>query len=214
VITLVVAGSLMVGMTSAQATVLAPGGSVGAAAVPNPAGAILADTGLEAFSFGSPLATGTAREIVVADAGNAGLLSFAYQFRVATGDVGRITGSSFALFLTDVGVNLPIAPFFTSGTAMPSTIDRSSGVGDVIGFNFIPPVTPDSGSADTSFDLIIRTNATTFGAGSIGIIDGGGQTLTGFAPTGPSTQVPEPASIVLLGLGAAGMWGFGRKRRT
>jgi PEP-CTERM motif len=217
VITLVVAGSLMVGMTSAQATALAPGGTVAPAAVPNPVPTLLADTGLETFSFGSPLSSGTVREIVVADAGNpfgAGKLSFVYQFRDATGDVGRITGSSFAGFLTDVGVNLPIAPFFTSGTALPSTIDRSSGVGDVIGFNFIPPVTPDSGSADTSFELIIRTNATTFGAGSIGIIDGGGQTLAGFAPTGSTTAVPEPASIVLLSLGAAGIWGFGRKRRT
>ncbi len=197
-IALVVAGSLMVGITSAQAIPVAPGGAVAAGAVPNPVPTILADTGLEAFSFGSPLATGTVREIVVADAGNpfgAGKRSFVYQFRDTTGDVGRITGS-----------------FFTSGTAMPSTIDRS-GAGDVVGFNFIPPVTPDGGSSDTSFELIIRTNATNFGPGSIGIIDGGGQTLAGFAPT-PTTAVPEPAPIVLLGLGAAGMWTYGRKRRN
>src|SRR5260370_36012378 len=94
---------------------------------------------------------------------------------------------------------------------MPSTFARG-GAGDGVGFNFIPPVGPDGGVSDTSFELIIRTNATTFGAGSIGIIDGGGQTLSGFAPT-PTTAVPEPASIVLLGLGAAGMWTYGRKRR-
>jgi hypothetical protein len=211
VIVLAVAVGVMVTIAPAQATPLAPGGSVAAAAVPNPAPTILADTGLEAFSFGSPLSTGTVREIVVADAGNpfgAGKLSFVYQVRLTTGDVGRISGSSYAGFLTDVGVNVPIAPFFTSGTAMPSTIDRSA-AGDVVGFNFIPPVIPDGGSSDTSFELIIRTDATTFAAGSIGVIDGGAQTLVGFAPS----AVPEPASIVLLGLGAAGMCGYGWKRR-
>ncbi len=208
---------LMVPVAPVQAIPLAPGGSVGAAAVPNPVPIILADTGLEAFSFGSPLATGIVREIVVADSSNpfgAGKLSFVYQFRVVTGDVARLSGSSYAGVLTDVGINIPMAPFFTSGTAMPSTIDRSAGLGDVVGFNFIPPVTPDGGSSDTSFELIIRTDAFTFVAGSIGVIDGGSETLSGFAPTpGHAFQTPEPASIVLLGLGAAGICAYGWKRR-
>jgi hypothetical protein len=198
-----------VAIVPADATPIAPGGSVAAALVPNPSGTILADTGLISFSYGSPLSTGTIRQIVIADAGNpfgAGDLSFVYQVSVATGDVGRVTGSSFAQFLTDVGINTPVAPFITTGTAMPSVITRSPGAGDVIGFDFTPSIVPDGGSSDTSVALIIRTDATAFQPGSIGVIDGGGQTLSGFAP------IPEPASVALLSLGTAGIFAHGRKR--
>jgi hypothetical protein len=208
-----VAVFLMVTVAPVQATLLAPGGTVASAAVLGPLGALLADTGLETFSFGSPVSTGTVREVVVADANNpfgAGRLSFVYQVRDTTGDVGRITGSSYAGFLTDVGTDTPIVPFFTSGIAMPITIDRTAGVGAVVGFNFMPFITPDGGSSDTSVELIIRTDATMFAPGSIGVIDGGATTLPGFAP---STTTPEPASIVLFGLGVAGICGYGWKRR-
>lgn len=215
VIASAIAAGLMVSIVPAQATPLAPGGTVAATFVPNPVGAILADTGLQAFSFGSPLSTGTVREIVVEDAANpfgAGKLSFVYQVHDATGDVGRISGSSYAGFLPDVGVNVPLAPFFTSGTAIPITIDRSSGVGDVVGFNFTPMITPDAGSSDTSFELIVRTDASSFGTGSIGVIDGGGQTLFGFAPTA-LVPTPEPVSMLLIGGGLFALAGLRRFSR-
>ena len=118
----------------------------------------------------------------------------------------RITSSSFASFLTDVGLNLPLAPFFSRGTATPQITTRSPGNGDVVGFDFIPSIVPDGGSTDTSVALIIRTDAHALAVGSIGVIDGGGATLFGFAP------IPEPASLVLVSLGTAGIFAYGRKR--
>jgi len=208
----IVAVWMVVATATAQATPITPGGTVAAAAVPNPTGAILADTGLLTFSYGSPTSSGTIREIVVADTSNpfgSGHLTFALQAHVATGDLARVTGSSFAGFLTDVGVSIPLSPFITSGTAVPQTITRSVGAGDVIGFNFDPGLVPDAGSTDTTFELIVRTNATAFHPGSIGVIDGGGQTLTGFAPT----VIPEPSTFLLLGGGLAG-FAVRRSRRS
>ncbi|HXK24241.1 MAG TPA: PEP-CTERM sorting domain-containing protein [Myxococcota bacterium] len=200
----IVAVCMAVAIAPAQASPIAPGGTVAAAVVPNPTGSILADTGLISFSFGSPVSSGTIREIVYADTSNpfgSGFLSFVFQAHVATGDLTRVTGSSFAIVGTDVGINVPLAPFITSGTAQPATISRSAGAGDVIGFNFVPGLVPDASITDTSFEMIIRTNATAFHPGSIGVIDGGGQTLQGFA----ATVVPEPSTILLLGGGLAGL---------
>jgi len=212
VIASTVAICMVLAIAPANAIPIAAGGVVSVVAVPNPTGTILADTGLESYSYGSPLSTGTIREIVIADTSNPfgpGDLSFVYQASVATGDLGRVTGSSFAGVLTHVGINNPLAPFITSGTATPTLITRSAGAGDVIGFNFIPGIAPDAGSSDTSFALIVRTNATTFNPGSIGVIDGGGQTLVGFAPT----VIPEPGTLLLLGSGIAGLVRFGRPTR-
>jgi len=207
----IVAVSMVVAIASAQATPLAPGGSIAAAAVPNPTGAILADTGLLSYSYGTPLSTGTVREIVFADTSNpfgSGRLSFVFQAHVLTGDLARITGSSFGIFVTDVGINVPLAPFITTGSHPPQTITRSQ-AGDVIGFNFDPSIVPDAGSTDTTLELIVRTDATAFKPGSIGVIDGGGQTLSGFVPT----VIPEPGTFLLLGGGLAGIAAV-RSRRS
>ena len=187
--------TLLIG--NAQAVLLAPGGTVVPVSA-DAAGSLLADTGLMAFSFGTPLVTGTVRELVVADTLNpfgSGDLTFIYQVSDATGDVGRLTGSSFAGWLTDVSVFTGHPPL-VAGSASPITIDRTIGAGDVVGFNFSPKLFP----GDTSLALLIRTNATTFGAGSIGVIDGGGTTLVGFAPA------PEPAYAGLL---LGGLFGLG-----
>lgn len=211
VIALAVALGLMVTTVPARASLLAPGGTVTPPSSADASGAILADTGLLAFSFGGPISSGTVREIVVADTLNplgSGDLTFIYQVKVSTGDVARISGSSYAGFVVDVSDFAAHSPFITTGTATPSSADRSAG-GDVVGFNFATTIVPDSGTTDTSLALLIRTNAHNFIPGSIGLIDGGGQTLSGFAPV----AIPEPASLVLFGLGAAAILGYGRKRR-
>lgn len=183
---------------TAQATFLPPGATVVPGIFPY-AGPVLADTGKMAYSFGSPLSSGTVEELVVADGLNpfgAGDLSFIYQVDVAGGDVGRLTGSDFKGWLTDVAVSPGILPL-DPGAFIPSTADRTAD-GSVVGFNFATHLV----TGQESLALIIRTNATLFGAGSIGVIDGGGTTLVGFAPS------PEPAfaGLMLGGLFAAGLF--------
>jgi hypothetical protein len=175
-----------------------------------------------AYAFGG-INTGTVEEIVVRDTGahagfstnpfaltTPGALSFIYQVHVTGGDIARLTGTSFGAFLTDVingsPVTAPPATFITTGVTAALNADRAAD-GSVVGFNFVPHILPDGGTVDTSVELTIRTNATLFGPGLIGLIDGGGDTKIGYAP------VPEPASIVMLGFGAIGMIGYGWKRR-
>jgi hypothetical protein len=190
-------------LARAQATVLAPGGSV-VAGPGDWSGPISADTGPEAFNFGLPASSGTVREIVVADSLNpfgAGDLTFVYQVTVTGGDIARVSGSDFGLFLTDVVQGVPHSPF-VAGTAPSSSADRDI-TGAVVGFNFMPKLIPDGGPpANSSLDLIIRTNAKSFTSGSIGLIDGGGTTMSGFAPS----TVPEPAFYGLLLLGMSGLF--------
>lgn len=193
----------------ATAIPIPPGGFITPVPMGDAAGPILADTGLIPYSFGIPAGTdtGTAREIVIADSLNpfgAGDLTFLYQVHVTAGEIGRVTGSDYTGFITDVTQFAPHSPFITTGIHPADLADRGSD-GAVVGFDFLTPITPDAGTTDTSLALIIRTNATHFTSGSIGLIDGGGATEPGFAPAG----VPIP-SAAWGGLGLLGLLAFGR----
>jgi hypothetical protein len=169
------------------------------------------------YAFGL-VNTGTIQEIVVKETGSGvpgststnpfglGTLSFIYQVHVTGGQIARVSGTSYAGFLTDVIQAAPILPFSITGIKTASTADRAVD-GTVIGFNFVAHILPDGGTTDTSYELTVRTNATSVIPGFFGLIDGGGLTMPGYAPA------PEPASIVMLGFGAIGMLGYGWKRR-
>jgi hypothetical protein len=217
------AALLMVGPSPAKAGLLVPGGTnfppdlldtPGKLTTADAAGAILKDTGLMAYSFGGGAETGTVRELVVADALNpfgAGKLSFIYQVQVTLGDITRITGGSYAGFSTDVAQFAPHAPFILTGSHPATSADRVTigNGGATVGFNFDPAIVPDGGLTDTTLMLIVRTNADLFQPGFIGLQDTGAEQFDGWTPA----PVPEPASILLVGFGAAGMLGYGWKRR-
>jgi hypothetical protein len=111
----------------------------------------------------------------------------------------HVTFGSFAGFLTDVGI------FVGAQKGVdPTSIDRTSGLGTVVTFDF-------SGSGnikpgETSDYLVVQTNATSFAPGSISIQDDTSVNVPGFAPA------PEPMSLSLLGGGLA-LFGFAGLRR-
>jgi len=152
--------------------------------------------------------TGTLTTAVFREAG--GTLDFYYQISFASGEpVARLTTTNFTGFVTAVGTridgaSLPGGVFF-SGGQMPTEADRNA-AGNLVGFSF---------AALISFSdvLVISTNATDFnGTGSITLTGLAGGTFTGagFAPAAP---VPEPATVLLLGAGLAGVAAKVRKRR-
>jgi hypothetical protein len=198
VIPLVAACALIVSTNQVRATPLPPGGTVVPGFQSSAGFSVLADTGSQAFNLGDGT-TGTLDAQVGTLPGNPnGGLTFIYQFHVSTGLVEHLSSASFASFLTDVAFDN------SGGTIAPATVNRSGAFdnGKVVEFNgqWIP--------GQTSAVLIINTDAKTFTSGTIGIIDGGAQTLVGFAPV---TLVPEPASLFLFGssllsLGGAAVW--------
>lgn len=152
--------------------------------------------------------TGTVTQIVLGpDASNPlGGLTFVMQAHVLTGDLSSVSGAYFSGFLTDVAQGPGTAlGGLAAGTVAAVSADSTGGG---IRFNFGPPsLTPP----DTTLALIIRTDAQRFDFnGQIGIHDGTTANVNAYEPT---SATPEPASVVLLGFGAAGMLGYGWKRR-
>jgi hypothetical protein len=206
----------------AQATILPPTGS---GPVPPTAfstavtGPFLADTGVQTFvatnSLGQTTISGDYRAAVYADPSNsfcAGCLDFfiwVTSNSTSTDAIERITDAAFGAFQTDVGYSLGTGS--TPGGIDPDTVDRSSN-GSVIGFNFTEPVGVPPGSSTQVLE--IETDARTFVAGTLQIIDSSVASVAAFAP---GCTVPEASSISMTLLGGAFL-GLGcirrRRRRT
>lgn len=106
------------------------------------------------------------------------------------------------VYTTDVG------QLANGGTVAADTADRkNSSGGRVIGFNFNNGV----GAGQTSYLLVVTTDATKYGAGRIAFQDGSNVTIAGLAP------VPEPGTIAafaVTGLGILLLAATARKKQS
>ena len=147
-----------------------------------------------------------------------GTLDFYYQVAndaSSATDIARETDTSFGSFTTWTGYRIDAVGPFVAGTVAPVTADRNA-PGTVVGFSFNPPDSAKILAGTTSNTLVISTDATNFTSGNASVIDGGTQTVAAFQPTNARSggEVPEPASMVLLGSGLVAVSFLRRRKRT
>jgi hypothetical protein len=208
-------GALLAFASLANATLVGPGQTVAATpdgALPPPANQVATISGTLVNVATNLDATYT--ETVYTDGGVAcpACLDFVIKVtNLAAGkdDIVSVTGSNFgnAVVTTDVGYIAPTVP--PPNTDAPMSINRDS-VGDVqfsfanlpggTGKGEIPP-------GDSSYQLIIRTNALAFETGNVSVQDGSTVTAAGFG------VAPEPNMAALLSVFAAGIIGIAYRRK-
>jgi hypothetical protein len=208
--------ALLAMVTSANATLLAPGGSVGDGTAASPGSLTIFSDLLSAplAQVSTPVATptynGTLTSAVYTNPG--GTLDFLYQFNNSANSsdgIERFSSTSFTGFTTDVGYRTDAVAPFVAGAQQPFFATRSAN-GSVVGFEFNSTNQPGPylvSPGEASRTVVIRTNATQFFAGNTAIIDGFAANAPSFAPS----VIPEPAS--LAGLATIALGALARRRR-
>jgi len=148
-----------------------------------------------------------------------GFLTFTYQLQSVISsahDIHRLSISSFNGFQVDASYTP------SAGVIPPSTVDRSLGLADVVGFNFPTPligITPPPGFAwfgplvpgGTSALMVIHTDAVDYQRTFVSVIDGSTANVASFAPL---KQIPEPSTLTLAALGTIGLAVAVRRRKA
>lgn len=191
---------LLIGSTSFSyaAHVVLPGTSTVPLFTAAPLGGTLVD---QASTYINNLAYSGWARAAVYNVG--GYLDFYYQYqadplskhgieRLATFD---FTGFKVTAFETNAAFGI-----FTAGTTAADSIDRDI-TGGVVGTNYLPNDNGKIDPGDTSYTVILRTDATKYTLGSLGIINGFASNAAAFAPAVPE---PETYAMILAGLGLLG----------
>jgi len=194
---------------------LGPTGS-GAPDLLTSGGTAVADTGTVPWSESAgPSMSGFSETRVYSDPSNVfcnGCLDFIFIISNSPAStvgesIQRITDSTFAGYATDVGIATNFLCTLGPNVA-PTSVDRSSGAGSTVGWNF--SIGGGVAPGQCSDVLEIETNALSFTSGTLFFIDGFVATVASYAPSGPA--VPEPASLTLLGTGLLALGGGLRKK--
>jgi PEP-CTERM motif len=193
-------------------TVTAGGGQIAANSITFSGTTLATLSGPVIFPPGSPNPlSATYTETVLRDS-TTGFLDFVFTVTDTTvganatypGILETVTMASYTGFTTDVG--------YVAGTGNSATPISMGRTADVVNFDWrgfgtttANPIMP----GQTTPELVIKTNAPTYTLGTLGANDGiaGGATVYG-----PSSGVPEPLSMALLGGGLAAI-GVVRLRR-
>jgi hypothetical protein len=209
---LLVAGLFAV-TPQAKANLLAPGGTVTPDLLTLGSPSIVADTGILSWTAGGE--SGQYRALVLS--GVTGTCTGCLTFLIdvandasSSDSLSRITTSSFAGYITDVGYTTDQTD--CGADVNPTSVDRKTN-GGTIGFNWTSVAAGGNGLIEPgtcSPILMIETNATNWTRGTLALIDSVTTNLVGFAP------IPLPlagAGLPGLILACVGLIALARRRK-
>jgi hypothetical protein len=200
--------------TAARGDALAVGGN-GAPDSLSVAGETLVDSVTSPVTDSATGLAGTMTVSVYRETG--GTLDFTYLFTNSTNShdiVNEISASNFTAAASGPGGGnngalasgyIDVGADSSNGGIVPVSVEWTTA--STVNFTVTPPSTNVIGPGESSALLIIKTNATSYTSGLATTQDGGVVQVPGFEPG------PEPSSMVLAGLGAFGLVGYGLRRR-